>query len=954
MNHTHKPHAALPLVGDVDVLVVGGSSAGVQLALGCRDRGLSVMLVAPFSYLGEDICAGFRFWGSHTKEMTDLGEEIFGTGKLPPTPMHVKMTLEQRMVQAAVPFLLNCQTAGILTNPSGWVCGAVIANRSGRQCIKARLVVDATLEGRVFEQAGRGERHQPSGRQPVDYTILYNQSTVDLSTLEGEDLPGFTGDEYALIARRFRYEIDFGDGSPEARARGINELNVTTWRPGEFRHPSWLTPACPEQQNAPATNSEDLWWQDGLLALTESVQLAEGREHVFCCPVRGMALAEACCETLVARLEETEALSDLSVSCSNAKTLDTGEVRSLTDALRPGLRAEETLPFNPNSVPLLGTYDVVVAGGGTGGAPAGISAARAGAKTLIVEAASDLGGVGTIGQITQYWCGNRSGFNEELDQGVAELEVVEEGYDKGPQEWSVPAKSEWYRRTAHREGATIWFNTLCVGAWVVDGRVRGVLVSGPFGYGLVEAGCVVDSTGCSDVPAAAGAPTLSIGKDHVAVQGTGLAGVNPGRNYHNSDHNFSDDTDVVDATAFLVSSKLKFEHDFDCGELIDSRERRQIVGDLTLDPVDVLYQRRFPDTVCVATSNFDSHGFTIHPVFMLVPPDKETPHWADVPFRCMLPQGLDGVLVTGLGLSAHRDVLPVVRMQADVQNQGYAAGYAAAMSALNSRTPLRDLNLADLKQHLVDVGNLPPRVLTDVDNFPVSDDELKAAVEHGLHELKGLSLVLSDPARSVPLLKEALAQAEIGSERRLRCAQILALHNDATGESVLIDALNERPWDEGWNYRGMHQFGMSMSVVDGLLVALGRIGSASAWPCILNKADSLPASVEFSHYRALAMACETLYARHPDPRAAKALAALLERPGFCGHAQLNQQDVQAAVSSDLNDNTPRNLALRELHVARGLYRCGDINNRAQVILTRYSADLRGHFARHARSLLASD
>ena len=45
-----------------------------------------------------------------------------------------------------------------------------------------------------------------------------------------------------------------------------------------------------------------------------------------------------------------------------------------------------------------------------------------------------------------------------------------------------------------------------------------------------------------------------------------------------------------------------------------------------------------------------------------------------VPYRALLPAGLDGILVTGLGASAHRDAMPVIRMQPDIQNGGYA-GY---------------------------------------------------------------------------------------------------------------------------------------------------------------------------------------------------------------------------------------------------------------------------------------
>jgi len=72
------------------------------------------------------------------------------------------------------------------------------------------------------------------------------------------------------------------------------------------------------------------------------------------------------------------------------------------------------------------------------------------------------------------------------------------------------------------------------------------------------------------------APRSYLGDDIGAA--IGLAGVQPGRDYHNSDHSFSDDTDVMDSTGFFVSSKLEFKDDFDCGELIDSRERRQIVA----------------------------------------------------------------------------------------------------------------------------------------------------------------------------------------------------------------------------------------------------------------------------------------------------------------------------------------------------------------------------------------
>ena len=50
----------------------------------------------------------------------------------------------------------------------------------------------------------------------------------------------------------------------------------------------------------------------------------------------------------------------------------------------------------------------------------------------------------------------------------------------------------------------------------------------------------------------------------------------------------------------------------------------------------------------------------------------------------------------------------------------------------------------------------------------------------------------------------------------------------------------------------------------------------------------------------------------------------------------------------------RQNALRELTLARALYRCGDHDRLAEKILNDYTRDLRGHFARHAKAVLESE
>ncbi len=94
-----------------------------------------------------------------------------------------------------------------------------------------------------------------------------------------------------------------------------------------------------------------------------------------------------------------------------------------------------------------------------------------------------------------------------------------------------------------------------------------------------------------------------------------------------------------------------------------ARERRRIVGDVVVNERDILRARRWRDTIMHGTSDYDMHGFSVSDVLMY----RERPHGksfsADLPYRALLPSRLAGVLATGLGISATRDAMPIIRMQ---------------------------------------------------------------------------------------------------------------------------------------------------------------------------------------------------------------------------------------------------------------------------------------------------
>ncbi len=139
-----------------------------------------------------------------------------------------------------------------------------------------------------------------------------------------------------------------------------------------------------------------------------------------------------------------------------------GEVREMLAGVRPTQRGA-TIAQDARALPVLGSYDVVVIGGGTAGAPAGIAAARQGAKTLVVEYLSGLGGVGTLGAISSYYWGNRVGFTATV---------------AGDASGSSSRRRSGGAANCSKAGADIWFGTVGCGA-LCRRRPRGAAWSSP-------------------------------------------------------------------------------------------------------------------------------------------------------------------------------------------------------------------------------------------------------------------------------------------------------------------------------------------------------------------------------------------------------------------------------------------------------------------------------------------
>lgn len=871
------------------------------------------------------------------------------------TPMQVKRSLDQALIKAGVPFLYWTYTTDLLRDAQGKPAGVVVCGRSGRQAVLAKVIIDATERASIARLAGASFTEYVPGTQAFSRVVVGGPPREGKGMqLRPRSTPLTITDRKGTVfpVHEYQFELQMPGSSFSAFAEAEQTARDLTWTaeavdgaetlfqvpPDHCRGRATLAGAWPGAGEVPVACFEPKDCER-IYVLGGCADLSREAAEALVRPLNLMSVGARIGQAAAGQAASLPKLEGVRLAARAPQQPLPGTARDVVIEGDPRA-GERTIPEDVRALPVLGDYDVVVVGGGTGGAPAAIGAGRQGARTLLLEYLHGLGGVGTLGYISTYYHGNRVGFTTEMDQAVAAM-----GQENlRPGTWNPEHKSEWYRQELRKAGVDIWFGSMGSGAVVENGKVTGVIALTPQGRGVIRAKVVIDATGNADIAAAAGALCRYVDESDLAVQGTGLPPRELGQKYTNTDYTFVDDNDPVDIWRALVTAKLKFSKAYDLGQLIDTRERRQIVGDITLTPLDMYLQRSYPDTVVLSRSNFDSHGYVIHPMFMIRPP-----HRADVdvrvPWRCLLPRGLDGIIVTGLGVSAHRDAIPCIRMQPDIQNQGYACGVAASMIVRKGCTT-REVDLRALQKHLIGVGNLPESVLTETDNLPLPKEQVAAAVLQTGKDYEGLEVVLAHWETSQPLLRDAYAKAT-GPER-LNFAHILGMMGDATGAETLAQIVSSTPWDEGWKYRSGGQFGASLSPLDSYIIALGRTKAPAALAPVLEKLSQInPESPEFSHFRAVAIALETLGARE----AAKPLAELLRKPGLGGHAATHIEMALADNPRAGSDTSVRSKALTEIYLARALYRCGDFEKLGEQTLRQYSQDLHGHYARHALAVL---
>ncbi|HYT11675.1 MAG TPA: FAD-dependent oxidoreductase [Candidatus Nitrosopolaris sp.] len=417
-------------------------------------------------------------------------------------------------------------------------------------------------------------------------------------------------------------------------------------------------------------------------------------------------------------------------------------------------------------------FDVVVVGAGSAGSSAAISAARRGARTLLVDRLPFLGGTSTAVLDTFYAFytpGEKprrvvGGIGWEVTGRLTAAGVAFErpntyGAGTGVTYDPEALKVVW-ERLVEDARVEVLLHTWATGVRMHESRIHSVRLWNKGGESVVEAGAIVDASGDADLCAMAGVPyedasstpnlqslstifrVANVDLDRAAklpktdlwalmrkaaesgdyrlprLEGswhrTPFAGV---VTVHMTRIPNVDATDPRQLTRAEIEGRRqvqeyhRFLRDLVPGfersvvvatsPAIGVRESRRVIGDYRLTRDDVLEANRFDDEIALCGAPIEDHVAGTGTTWTYVPHGGVY----GIPFRCLLPTGVEGMLVAGRCFSATHDAHASARSMATCMAMGQAAGTAAALAVASDVLP-RSIDSGVLRARLADDGAL--------------------------------------------------------------------------------------------------------------------------------------------------------------------------------------------------------------------------------------------------------
>lgn len=401
----------------------------------------------------------------------------------------------------------------------------------------------------------------------------------------------------------------------------------------------------------------------------------------------------------------------------------------------------DLIPEPSRPRPVVKDVDVLVAGSGPAGFAAALCAAREGAKTLLVERYGYLGGMMT-GSLVTWVLGVADGEGNVKAKGITQelRERLEQhdGVTATNQHGGYNIDAEVFKWQAvemlHEAGAQVLLHTLVCDPLMNADRVAGVFVESKTGREAIRAKAVIDCTADADVAMRAGCACDDQTHDvtlRVMLQGVDKAKVaafekaEPGRYaaaveeakglnagnllgvgaLHMKDVDVGSAAALTDAEvttrrdAFRSLAYLK-EHmpGYENARISETlhqigvRLGRRIEGEYVVTHDDVVSSRHFDDGI--ARLGAYLLGYALYGV-----PGLDY----DIPYRCLVPKAIDGLLVAGRCISCDYEAGNSLRLIVPCFATGQAAGVAAAL-AVEAGVPLRTVDVPKLRERLLAQG----------------------------------------------------------------------------------------------------------------------------------------------------------------------------------------------------------------------------------------------------------